>query len=85
MHISPEKRFFHREQFLEAVGDYDRPFYELFFTTDLFAIFLKERLDRKQDLWTERVLRNKPLSRNSIVGTTTCSNERYFNMILHIL
>lgn len=82
LHISPEKRFFHREQFLEAVSESDQPFYEQVLSTDLFAVFLKERLDKKQDLWMESVVRSRPLSRSSVCGTSMQSNERYDHSLL---
>ncbi|KAK2157792.1 hypothetical protein LSH36_184g01023 [Paralvinella palmiformis] len=41
LHTNKEKRFFHKEQFLEGLDTADKPFYEMVLQTDLFGEFLK--------------------------------------------
>ena len=40
LHINPDKRFFHKDKYLEGMDEMDRPFYEQVDCCDLYSLFV---------------------------------------------
>ncbi|ELU12620.1 hypothetical protein CAPTEDRAFT_218926 [Capitella teleta] len=64
IYIKPERRFFHKEQFMATLEEDDHPFYEQVMGTEMFNAFLKARLSQERDYWTDLVDRTVPQHRN---------------------
>ncbi|CAL1542255.1 unnamed protein product [Lymnaea stagnalis] len=58
-----ELRRFNRQQFIESVSEWDRPFYERVLNTDMFKQFLEDRLNEKADYWSDYEIRTKPYAK----------------------
>ncbi|XP_050413893.1 DENN domain-containing protein 3 isoform X1 [Patella vulgata] len=62
-------RHFNKVGFLETVSEESRPFYEKILPTSIFRAFLEDRLNEKQDYWSELELKSRPVAkRMSLTG-----------------
>ncbi|CAC5386061.1 DENND3 [Mytilus coruscus] len=58
--IRLEHQRFNKQAFLDSIQGLDKKFYERALNTDMFKIFLKDRMSEKQDYWSQLEVLTRP-------------------------
>ncbi|PVD32092.1 hypothetical protein C0Q70_07520 [Pomacea canaliculata] len=70
-----EVRQFNKQSFLESIEFTDKPFYEKVVTTDMFKMFIEDRLNERVDQWSEYEMKTRPWAKRAggLVDSTSIS------------
>ncbi|XP_071144330.1 DENN domain-containing protein 3-like [Mytilus edulis] len=73
--IRLEHQRFNKQAFLDSIQGLDKKFYERALNTDMFKIFLKDRMSQKQDYWSQLEVLTRPQVKKA-GGTDKLANRR---------
>ncbi|XP_052763483.1 DENN domain-containing protein 3-like isoform X2 [Mya arenaria] len=81
--IQPKLKLFSRDELLKELGD-DSGFYERVFKTDMFSVFLKQRMEEPSDYFTEFYMKSKGFSASRSSSSLNITSRTGRRGSLHI-